>query len=591
VTVARISYPFYLVLVCHHRTGNLAGLAANPRLSYTLKGQEGPRKMTESTVTGLLLARAGDNNPGLRFGDREWSWAEHVSECARYAAVLAALRQPGPFHVGVLADNGPSFSFLLGAAALSGAVLVGLNPERRGAALARDVRLADCQLVLAEHRHAGLLAGADLGAAAGRVLLLDSPDWSRLLASQGSPAPDPVPAGPDDLLMLIFTSGTSGEPKAVRCTHAKIAFPGVMLAGRFGLSGRDCVYVSMPMFHSNAIMAGWAVGLAAGATLALRHRFSASGFLPDVRAFGATYANYVGKPLCYVLATPPRPDDASNPLRVMYGNEAAPADVAAFAKRFGCAVIDGYGSTEGGIGIARDPDAPPAALGRLPDGVAVLDPDTGARCPEARFDSGGRLVNAGEAVGELVSTSGGGMFAGYYNDPGADGQRLRGGMYWSGDLGYVDEMGFCYFAGRSGDWLRVDGENLGTAPIERVLLRHRGVAEAAVYAVPDTAVGDQVMAAIVARAGVALEAGGLGAFLASQADLGPRQWPRFVRVTTAMPRTATFKVLKRALAAERWDCGDPVWWRPGREQEFRLLTAADATGLNAALRRRNAGPA
>ena len=137
--------------------------------------------------------------------------------------------------------------------------------------------------------------------------------------------------------MLIFTSGTSGEPKAVRCTHGKIAIPGQMLAGRFGLGTGDTVYVSMPMFHSNAIMAGWAVGLAAGAAIAMRRRFSASGFLPDVRAFGATYANYVGKPLSYVLATPERADDADNPLRIAYGNEGAPGDLARFAERFGCA--------------------------------------------------------------------------------------------------------------------------------------------------------------------------------------------------------------------------------------------------------------
>jgi len=220
----------------------------------------------------------------------------------------------------------------------------------------------------------------------------------------------------------------------------------------------------------------------------------------------------------------------------------------------------------------------------------VLDPDTGTRCPPATFDGQGRLVNAGEAVGELVSTAGPGFFAGYYNDPGADGQRLRGGQYWSGDLGYVDEQGFCYFAGRSGDWLRVDGENLGTAPIERILLRHPGLAEAAVYAVPDTSVGDQVMAAVVPRAGLTMDISELGAFLKSQPDLGRRQLPRFVRVAASLPRTATFKVVKRALAAERWGCPDPVWWRPGREQEFRPLTAEDAAGLDAALERRQGQP-
>ena len=245
----------------------------------------------------------------------------------------------------------------------------------------------------------------------------------------------------------------------------------------------------MPMFHSNAIMAGWAVGLAAGAAIALRRRFSASGFLPDVRAFGATYANYVGKPLSYVLATPARADDADNPLRIAYGNEGAPGDLARFAERFGCQVIDGFGSTEGGVAVSRTPDTPPGALGRLTDGVAVLDPETGRPCPPARFGSGGELLNPAEAVGELVNTQGTGLFAGYYRDAEADAIRMRDGMYRSGDLGYVDARGFCWFAGRIGQWLRVDGENLGTAPIERALLRHPAIAEAAVYGVPDPVTG------------------------------------------------------------------------------------------------------
>src|ERR1700745_860631 len=191
-----------------------------------------------------------------------------------------------------------------------------------------------------------------------------------------------------------------------------------MLAGRFGLGTGDSVYVSMPMFHSNAIMAGWAVGLAAGAAIALRRRFSASGFLPDVRTFGATYANYVGKPLSYVLATPERADDADNPLRIAYGNEGAPGDLARFAERFGCTVIDGFGSTEGGVAGRRTPDTPPGARGRLTDG-------------------GGAPPTPAEAVGELVNTAGPGLFAGYYHDVEADTSRMRDGMYWSGDLAYT----------------------------------------------------------------------------------------------------------------------------------------------------------
>ncbi|GAB3572116.1 long-chain-fatty-acid--CoA ligase [Amycolatopsis endophytica] len=498
------------------------------------------------TVTELLLARAEDDSTGLLFEDSSWTWREHVRQCADHAAVLDSLLTGPVKHVGVLADNVPSFSFLLGGCAFAGSVLVGLNPTRRGAALERDIRLADCQLVLTEGRHACLLDGMDV-----RVLDLDGPEWASLLASGAGSPLSPVPASADDLLMLIFTSGTSGDPKAVRCTQDKIAWPGRMLASRFDLSSSDCVYLSMPMFHSNAIMAGWSVGLAAGAALALRRRFSASGFLPDVRRFGVTYANYVGKPLSYVLATPKLPDDADNPLRIVYGNEGAEADLAEFGRRFGCHVVDAFGSTEGGIGFARTVDTPPGSLGTLPPDVAILDPETGQEC-------------APHVVGELVNTSGPGAFAGYYKNPAADAERLRDGRYHTGDLAYVDENGFCFFAGRLGDWLRVDGENLGTAPIERILLRHPAIAEAAVYAVPDPAVGDQVVAALVLAEPLSPES--FGKFLARQTDLGPKQLPRFVRVVPELPRTSTYKIVKRHLVAE--GVRGPVWSRPGKECSY-----------------------
>ena len=298
----------------------------------------------------------------------------------------------------------------------------------------------------------------------------------------------------DTLLMLIFTSGTSGDPKAVNVTQAKVAFPGVFLSERFGLRPDDVAYLSMPMFHSNAIMAGWGPALASGATMALARRFSASGFLADVRRHGATYANYVGKPLTYIMATPERPDDADNPLRLVFGNEANERDIAEFGRRFGCVVVDSYSSTENAVIVQRTEDMPPGSLGRPLDGVKVLDPETMAETPDAEFGPDGRLLNADEATGELVNTQGAGAFAGYYKDPDAEAERMRGGMYWSGDLAYRDADGFVYFAGRTADWLRVDGENIAAAPVERILLRHPAISEAAVYAVPDESVGDQLMA-------------------------------------------------------------------------------------------------
>ena len=226
--------------------------------------------------------------------------------------------------------------------------------------------------------------------------------------------------------MLIFTSGTSGRPKAVRITHEKVTYPGQYLSERFGLTADDVHYVAMPLFHSNAVMAGWAPALVNGAPVALREKFSATEFLADVRRFGATYASYVGKPLTYVLATPERPDDSENTLRLLFGNEAGDRDTRAFAERFGCKVVDGFGSTENAVIVSKIPGTPAGSLGQPFDGVAVLDPDTGQECPRAELDANGCVVNLDECVGELVNTTGAGQFAGYYNDDEAMAERMRG---------------------------------------------------------------------------------------------------------------------------------------------------------------------
>ncbi|ANI42147.1 long-chain-fatty-acid--CoA ligase FadD17 [Mycolicibacterium vaccae] len=497
-----------------------------------------------TTVSSLLAKLTDVDDRGVHWADPVTgsvsftSWRNHIRDGAALAAALRARMDPGrPPHVGVLLGNTPFFGTVLVAAALSGIVPVGLNPTRRGQALRRDADHADCQLVLGDrdHHRDGV-----------EVIDVESSSFAAELdAHRDSAAVDFPDPDPDDLFMLIFTSGTSGDPKAVRCTHEKVAFPGLMLAQRFGLGPEDTCYLSMPLFHSNAIMAGWAPAVAAGASIALRRKFSASQFFPDVRRFGATYANYVGKPLSYILAAPEHPDDADNPLRIAYGNEAAPRDLGRFAERFGVTVVDGFGSSEGGVSIARTPDTPDGALGPLTGGVTILDVDTGAECPPG-------------VVGELVNTEGSGQFRGYYKDPAAEAERMRGGVYHSGDLAYRDENGFAYFAGRLGDWMRVDGENLGTAPIERILMRFPGVTEVAVYPIPDPAVGDQVMAALVLPEDRPFDPEAFTRFLVEQPDLGPKQWPKFVRTASALPRTETFKVLKRRLSAEGVGCADPV---------------------------------
>jgi len=537
-------------------------------------------------VAELLRRRASDEGSALRFEDQRWNYREYVAACAQRAALLLELRRDGPFHLGILLDNVPEYPLLLGAAALAGATVVGLNPTRRGKELERDVRHAKCQLLITEGRHAELLAGLQLPFESDRVLDVERSSWSQALSPHEASSLPELEIDPAAPYLLLFTSGTTGDPKAAICSQGRLALIGETLARMRSFSAEDVGYLAMPMFHSNALMAGWAPALAAGMTNVLRRKFSARGFLPDVRHYGVTYFSYVGKPLTYILATPAQADDADNPLRVAFGNEGPEHDLKRFAERFGCEVSDSYGSTEGGIAISRTPDTPPGALGQGQPGTVILDSESGAECPVARFDAEGRLANADEAVGEIANRQSAASFEGYWNNREADFERTREGIYWSGDLGYRDSGGFLYFAGRNFDWLRVDGENFAAAPIERILVRHPQVNLAAVYAVPNADVGDDVMAAMILEPGSQFDAGDFERFLGVQADLGTKWAPRYLRVAESLPSTQTNKILKRALRAERWECADPVWVRDSHGA-YRPLGDADAGRIRAEFRARS----
>ncbi len=550
------------------------------------------------TIDELIRRRAGDHRIGLAYAERTWTHDQVVRAQAQRAVVLRSLRQPGPFHIALLLDNVPEFIFWMGGAALTGAVMVGGNPTHRGDELARDLAHTECQLLITDGDYLPLVADADLGTRLPkeRILVVDGPYGDppegrpSIYGSLLSEVADAVLTDPaetriteETLGYLLFTSGTSGAPKACLCSQGRMARIGSTVAQMFELTADDVCYEAMPLFHSNALMTGWAPALSAGATLAVRQRFSASQFLSDVRRFRATYFNYVGKPLSYILDTPEQVDDADNPLIRAFGNEAAEADVARFADRFGCRVQDAYGSTEGGAAVQRTPDTPRGALGRAAPGTLIINPETGEECPRAVFNADGRLLNAEEAIGEMVSQTGGAGFEGYWRNQEAEASRVRNGWYWTGDLGYRDQNDFFYFGGRDYDWLRVDGENFAAGPVEELLQRHPDVVLASVYAVPDAVVGDQVMATLLLHEGRDFDPEGFAQFLSGERDMGTKWAPRFIRISDELPVTATTKVLKRVLRAERWRCPDPVWWRTEKGATFRLLEPEDADTLDRAV--------
>ena len=533
----------------------------------------------------LLVARADDDHAAILFEDEVISYRELVAAAAARAALLTEARRDGPFHVGVLLENVPEYLYWIAGAALAGAAVVGINPTRRGAELAHDVRHTDCQLVVTDTAGAALLDGLDLGVAAESVLTVGARAYdARLRAYTGATPPAQLPE-PRTRLLLLFTSGSTSAPKAVVCSSGRLAGAGLTTIKMFEVDRDSVLYESMPLFHGNALMANVTTAVTAGATIALRRKFSASGFLPDVRRFGATYFNYVGRALSYILAVPETTEDADNSLRLGFGTEASALDRQRFEARFGCRLIENYGSSEGVIAIVRMPGCPEQALGKPRPGegadVAVMDPASGQECTAALFDEHGRLLNGDEAIGELVRRDRGARFEGYYNNEEATAERVRDGWYWSGDLAYRDADGWFYFAGRSADRLRVDSENFAAAPIEGILSRLPGVVMVAVYPVPDARTGDQVMAALELGPGAEFDAVAFAEFLAAQEDLGTKWAPRYVRIIEHMPLTANNKVNKQPLRAVRWETDDPVWVRDAADGPYRRMTDADAAGLRA----------
>ncbi len=530
-----------------------------------------------SRLTGHIRALAGNEHPGLLFEEETYSHAEIYRQASIRASLLGGMGLGDPSHIGVLLENVPESLFWLEGALLAGVTVVGLNATRSAPELLRDIGHTDCQMVVTDPAGGKLLRDAGLVLP---TLMVGTDDYEAgLSAHRGAAAPD-LDVPEEARAILIFTSGTTSAPKAAIRTHGALVRISEGVIASWQITEADVAYNAMPWFHSNALYHAVLPVIVSGGTLAFRRRFSARGFIGDVQKFHATRFNYVGKVLEYVLATPEHQTDGHNDLRIVTGSEASERDIAAFGRRFDVYVMDGFGSTEGGVGILRTPEMPSGSLGLPADeNTVVMSRSTLQECPRARFDPSGRLLNADECIGEFVNKTGLPSFEGYYKNDEGNRERSYHGWFWSGDLGYRDEQGFFFFAGRGYDWLRVDGENFSAAPVERLLVRHPDILLAAVYAVPDPNSGDQLMAAIQPRAGTSFDLHGFEEFLDQQPDLGAKWRPRFVRVAAELPASHTNKIKKAQLRDEAWLVADPLWWRPGRQTAYLPFEGGDEAQL------------
>jgi len=450
-----------------------------------------------------------------------------------------------------------------------GAIFVPINTELTGAFLEHQVRTANPRIVIIDGglrpafdlvELAGLQIGFTVVVGAHALPLAGSERiaFSSMVATQPLPA-DIHKAAPHEVCTIMFTSGTTGPAKGVLMTHAHCFFFARETMQNMELTERDCMYISMPLFHGTACFLQFYAAFLAGAVSHIVRKFSASSWLPDVKSCGATVTFAIGVMPEFILKQPARPDDADNKLRICWSVPVSKEWGLEFERRFDLRILQGYGMTEFTVpvwGTLADPLEAGCAGRVLEDHfeLRIVDPETDDFLPQG-------------SVGEIVvrPKEASVFMAGYYGMPERTVEAWRNLWFHSGDAGYFDARARLFYVDRIRDRIRRRGENISSFEVENVINRHPGVAESAVVGVRVEGAGgeDEVMAFVVASA----------------PDLEPRQlieWcvarmpkfavPRFVELVSQIDRTPTGKLRKQTLresgpTARTWDRISGAFWR------------------------------
>ena len=371
-------------------------------------------------------------------------------------------------------------------------------------------------------------------------------DFDRQLEGAGDLAELPA-ISPFDTSMLVYTSGTTGNPKGVQVTHLMYVAAGQGFAHWTEASADDRFFTCLPFFHANAQYYSTMGSLAAGATLVVAERFSASRFWEQVREADATVVNFIGM-MMPVLAKQPESDlDRQNNVRLFYGSPAfSPEFLLAFQERFGTDIIVGFGMTETcygaieKIGQQRRPNS---------SGQPRLHPDPAFVNHIRIVDDDGNPVATGQP-GE-IAISNPALMPGYWRNQEQTDLALKDGWLQTGDLGRLDEDGFLYFVDRKKDVIRRRGENISSQEVEDVIKRHPTVLDCAVIAVPSELGEDEVKAYVTPRPPAAVDEETIVRWCAE--NLAYFKVPRYIEVREELPRTPSLRVRKDILRQERED--------------------------------------
>lgn len=502
------------------------------------------------TLNGVLASRTirDPSRPFIFFRERSWSWGEFANKVDATARVLAAHGIRKGDRMAVMARNCDGHVLLLLALSRLGAIMVPVNPE---------FGLQEAKYVLHHAEVSAVAATSDtLGVARDAAAGLKTPAWFVMLddAVDGVPAIEdlikaaPAAALPSDITgdatcLIVYTSGTTGFPKGAMHSQRSFVTGGEAFVQRVYLQDDDRVMVVLPLFHINAMFYSVAGTLAAGASMIIIPKFSASTFWRTAVDTGATQVNII-EAIGSILRNRPRSEfRPEHRIARVYGVRASMDET--FKNDFKIAHrIGGYGMTEI-PGVTCNPFEGVQKLGSM--GPVGRHPDPARPWAQCRVvDDEGRDVPVGEA-GELwVKTPI--IMQGYFRDPEQTANTFEGDWFKTGDLVKRDEDDYFYFISRKRDIIRRRGENIAAAELDRVVGEHPAVAEAGTIAVPSELGEDDIFVVVAVKPGAKVSAEEIAEWC--RARLAPQKVPRYVAFIDELPHTPTHKIAKVLLRAD-----------------------------------------
>jgi crotonobetaine/carnitine-CoA ligase len=524
-------------------------------------------------------ARRFPNRPFLSFQGRpDVTFGEIEMRSRQIARGLSELGVRVGDRVLVMLPNGLEFVETWFAVNMLGAVLVPVNTAYRSEYLAHVMNDSGATLMVAGETFLHVIAEVEESATTLKTVVvvaegerstvgpvrLTTLSFDDLRSTPDSPPEQPVAVG--DPAAIMYTSGTTGRSKGVVMPHGHLHLNPVVYIEQLGLTDKDVLYTCLPLFHANALLLGIYGALILGTRVAVARRFSASGWLNDIREAGATVTNLLGAMSDFIVAQDPNGTDADNPLRIATMIPISPKIGPAFERRFGVKLIELYGSTEVNCPLYHPIDAAyrPGSCGTVATkwfDCQLVDPVTDVEVP---VSMAGELVVRNKTPFTIMS--------GYHGRPQETVAAWRNLWFHTGDVMRRDADGFFYFVDRMKDCIRRRGENISSFEVEAVVRSHPAVKEVAVVGIasPYDSVEQEVKACIVLNAGAEVTQKALFDHCAER--MPDFALPRFIEFMDAFPKTPTEKIRKDVLRLS--GIGPATWVEPSASGNSRKKRSA-----------------